>query len=107
MARMRRLSWWPPIVVAALSLLGFGVTAWGARTAKRAHDCLANGVVSAEITGRGCELHTTDGVRVVALDGPGFGTTVAVTAVSAVLLVVLVVLLVRRLAHRTATAART
>lgn len=97
---MRRLSWWPVVVVAALSAASLAVLGWGARTAGRAYDCLGNGDYPADVTDRGCEIHTAAGTRVVPLDGPGFEVTVTAAAVLAVLLVVLVVLVARRLLSR-------
>lgn len=91
-------------MVAALSAASLGVLAWGARTAGRAYDCLGNGDYPAEVTDRGCEIHTAAGTRVVPLDGPGFGVTVGSGLVLALLVVVLVVLVARRLVARRAGA---
>lgn len=94
---MKRLSWWPVLVLAALCVASFGLLAWGAHEAKTAYDCLENGVFPASINDGACELHTPNGIRRVPLHGPGFLATGIAGVVGAVLLIVVAVQTIRRL----------
>ncbi|MEV0841347.1 hypothetical protein AB0I55_17545 [Actinocatenispora sera] len=94
---MKRLSWWPVLVLAALCVGSFALLAWGAHEARTAYDCLTNGVYPASIGDGACELHTPNGIRRVPLHGPGFLATGIAGVVGAVLLIVVAVQTIRRL----------
>ncbi|BCJ34657.1 hypothetical protein Athai_21600 [Actinocatenispora thailandica] len=94
---MKRLSWWPVLVLAALCVASFALLVWGAHEAKTAYDCLTNDVYPASLGDGVCELHTPNGVRRIPLHGPGFLVTGIAGVVGTVLLVLVAVQTIRRL----------